>query len=48
MEAAGGGHLETVELLLNSGADLNHKDKVSQQYTFHYVAHNYDKLILRV
>ena len=48
MEAARGGHLETVRLLLNSGADLNCEDDVSQLYAFHYVAHNYDKLILRV
>ena len=39
MEAAGSGHVETVRLLLNSGADLNCEDGVSQLYAFHCVAH---------
>ena len=39
MVAAGGGHLEVVQLLMNSGADLNLKDRVSQLYVFHCVVH---------
>ena len=39
MEAAGSGHVETVRLLLNSGADINHEDWVSQLYAFHCVVH---------
>ena len=39
MEAAGSGHVETVRLLLNSGADVNGMNWVSQLYAFHCVVH---------